>query len=151
MGAGACQGDSIHEHFDQPVVRRLAAQGRLGRRVGAARDDRRPGRAGGDPAKSIFICGAQMLNVQGTDITYTYTGPACTEIGAGKTGTFYFFFSGSSDSSNQVFSFNLSITWGHQCPCGDDGHQHAPVVTNTITVDGTPPGGICQCGAAFIS
>ncbi len=100
----------------------------------------------------VYICNVQIATT-GTDVTYTWTKPAsgCIEIPANDTGTVYFFFKGSKDSSNDTFEFTITAEWGHSCPCSSDPDNHASLSLGPYLVTKTPPHGICQCGADFIT
>lgn len=104
-----------------------------------------------DPARTVYICNVQMINKVGTNLNFTWSAPGggCLTLAPGSSGTAYLYF-GSANSGNQNFTCQLQMAWGHTCPCSGDPDPHPPIVTGTLNVASTPPGGICLCGADFI-
>lgn len=102
-----------------------------------------------DTEQSIFFCDpvitdSTAVDNQGSLIDLTYTG-GCIEVGPGESETILFYFEGSADSQNQTFTFDLTVDWGHTCPCSND-PDHEPFFFNDLVVSETPPGGdICAC------
>lgn len=111
--------------------------------------------------RDIYICNAVISNMVGTDVNFSYVKTTCNagKIPAHTDGTFYFYFEGSKDSSNEVFTFTLTVYWGHACSCTNpnnaatcscnDPETHPPVIKQ-VSVSGTPPNGFCTCQQPFI-
>lgn len=100
----------------------------------------------------IYLCSPQMVVVSGDGATADWTpapipGGCYGPIAPNGTQTIAFYFENSDDSSNLVFVADLSVAWGHECPCGSDLTNH-PRVIKRISVDGTKPNGVfCTCTA----
>lgn len=74
----------------------------------------------------------------------------CQEIGPGQSGVLLFYAKNpNGNSGNLTFSGPLSIPCGHTCPCAGDPAHHPNIVAR-FTVGGTPPHGLCDCGAPWI-
>ncbi len=106
-----------------------------------------------DP-RSIAFCSATLNIVEPNPfpgVTFNYTGGCITVGGAGTptdSGRLFFYFSGSGDSANTPFSASLTVKFANTC--GDCSTDFETFTTSVFRVTETPPGGICQCDAAFI-
>lgn len=107
-----------------------------------------------DPAKAVYFCGATMSNISPAN---AFTGPppvwqppasGCVSVPADGEGELIFYFGGT-NSANLDFTFDLTVQWSHECDC-NDGVAHTPIFKNNLSVESTPPGGVCTCGAEFI-
>lgn len=100
-----------------------------------------------DTGNTIYLCTPVISNIQGfsgsVPLVLTYTGPGCLSVAPGANADLNFLFSGNKDSSNQTFTFDFTVNWGHTCPCSADPNGHGPVTVLNNSVASTPPG--CTC------
>ena len=107
-----------------------------------------------DPDKAVYFCQASLTNVNppfpaGTTLTWSAPVSGCVEVDPGETGTIIFYFTGTGNSANLVFTATLNVQWGHECPCSNDLDNH-PALTFPVDVAATPPQQFCACDADFI-
>lgn len=98
-----------------------------------------------DLVNDIYICTATMTTNL-TGITFTWVPPTsgCVKIPKNSTTPIALEFTNSANSQNLTFTFALTVTWRHNCPCSADTHGVHPPVVVTGTVTSTGPQG-CPC------